>query len=154
YERVPRLRLVGDALGQAQVPGRVLGERVRLQKRVLLAGTRLDVLPTRSEDVLVAVDQPLRVRNRVRVQRVGGDPPILTQRRRDALERPRLAAMFASEEVPLLGGMSTPGVVRLGDTVRRPLKADAEYVHDLLLYLERCGFDGAPRYLGVDERGR
>src|SRR5262249_3957951 len=52
------------------------------------------------------------------------------------------------------GGMSTPGVVRVGDTVRRPLQANAEYVHGLLLHLERCGFDGAPRYLGVDDKGR
>jgi hypothetical protein len=57
-------------------------------------------------------------------------------------------------EVPLHGGRSTPGVVRVGDTVRRPLKADAAYVHDLLLHLEQCGFTGAPRYLGVDEQGR
>lgn len=58
------------------------------------------------------------------------------------------------QEVPLTGGMSTPGVVRVGDTVRRPLKADAGYTQDLLLHLERCGFSGAPRFLGVDERGR
>jgi hypothetical protein len=50
--------------------------------------------------------------------------------------------------------MSTPGVVRVGETVRRPLNANSDYVHGLLLHLERCGFDGAPRYLGVDDRGR
>src|SRR5262249_50614643 len=60
----------------------------------------------------------------------------------------------SGEEVPLLGGMSTPGVVRVGDTVRRPQNANSDYVHELLLHLERCGFDGAPRYLGVDDRGR
>jgi hypothetical protein len=58
------------------------------------------------------------------------------------------------EEVPLCGGMSTPGVVRVGNTVRRPMSANAEYVHALLLHLEQCGFEGAPRYLGVDEQGR
>lgn len=62
--------------------------------------------------------------------------------------------MPSEEEVPLLGGMSTPGVVRVGDTVRRPMGASADYVHDLLLHLERRGFDGAPRYLGVDRSGR
>src|SRR5215467_5211153 len=62
--------------------------------------------------------------------------------------------MAPDMEVPLLGGMSTPGVVRVGDTVRRPLGRNAEYVHDLLLHLERCGFEGAPRYLGVDQQGR
>jgi hypothetical protein len=57
-------------------------------------------------------------------------------------------------EVPLLGGISTPGVVRIGDTVRRPVKPDGAYVHALLDHFERCGFDGAPRYLGLDEQGR
>jgi len=57
-------------------------------------------------------------------------------------------------ELPLRGGMSTPGVVRVGDTVRRPVKPDADYVHALLVHFEQQGFDGAPRYLGLDERGR
>ena len=50
--------------------------------------------------------------------------------------------------------MSTPGVVRVGDTVRRPTNANSEYVHGLLLHLERCGFEAAPRFLGVDRQGR
>jgi hypothetical protein len=62
--------------------------------------------------------------------------------------------MASDEEVPLLDGMSTPGVVRVGDTVRRPMGSNADYVHELLLHLEQCGFEGAPRYLGVDEKGR
>jgi hypothetical protein len=62
--------------------------------------------------------------------------------------------MASEEEVPLLGGMSTPGVVKVGCTVRRPMSANAGYVHDLLLHFEECGFGGAPRYLGVDQRGR
>src|SRR5262249_7366861 len=81
HKRVARLRLVCDALGQAQVPDRVVGKRVRLQERVLLAGARLHGLPARPENVLVRVDQPLRVHNRVLVQRVGGDPPIVTPAR-------------------------------------------------------------------------
>jgi len=56
--------------------------------------------------------------------------------------------------VPLTGGRSPPGVVRVGDTVRRPLKHDAERTHRLLAHFERNGFDGAPRFLGVDARGR
>jgi len=59
-----------------------------------------------------------------------------------------------AEEVPLAGGISTPGVVRVGDTVRRPVKEDAEYTHALLVHLERRGFAGAQRFLGVDDRGR
>lgn len=43
-------------------------------------------------------------------------------------------------------------VVRVGDTVRRP--PEPEHVRELLLWYERVGFDGAPRFLGYDERGR
>jgi hypothetical protein len=50
--------------------------------------------------------------------------------------------------------MSTPGVVRVGETVRRPLKAKSAFVHDVLRHLERQGFDRAPRFLGIDEKGR
>ena len=65
------------------------------------------------------------------------------------------AAVDAFEgEVPLRGGRSTPGVVRVGDTVRRPLKPDAAHIHRLLAHLERAGFDGAPRFLGLDAQGR
>jgi len=42
-----------------------------------------------------------------------------------------------SEEIPLVGGMSTPGVVRVGGTVRRPVKPDAAYVHALRRHFER-----------------
>ena len=55
--------------------------------------------------------------------------------------------------MPLTGG-NTPGVVRAGDTVRRPLNPGSARVHRLLTYFKRCGFDGAPRFLGIDSRGR
>jgi hypothetical protein len=60
-------------------------------------------------------------------------------------------------ETPLAGGDVNIGenvVVRVDDTVRRPLSDRAYAVHALLLHFESVGFDGAPRYLGVDERGR
>ena len=57
-------------------------------------------------------------------------------------------------EVPLLGGRITPGVVRIGETVRRPQGAHSEFVHALLLHLEGSRFDAAPRYLGIDDQGR
>jgi aminoglycoside phosphotransferase (APT) family kinase protein len=57
-------------------------------------------------------------------------------------------------ETPLAGGRITEGVVRVGDTVRRPTKANSPFARDLLSYLEAQDFDGAPRFLGVDERGR
>src|SRR4051812_29567386 len=45
-------------------------------------------------------------------------------------------------------------VVRLGDTVRRPVRAHTAAVDEFLRHLERVGFSGAPRVLGVDEQGR
>lgn len=60
----------------------------------------------------------------------------------------------ALREIPLLGGRLTPGIVHVGDTVRRPPKGNAAFVHDLLLFLEDQGFPFAPRFLGMDEQGR
>lgn len=57
-------------------------------------------------------------------------------------------------EAALDGGRQTDGVVRVGDTVRRPPHARSEYVHAVLEHLASVGFDGAPRLLGVDEQGR
>ena len=60
-----------------------------------------------------------------------------------------------SFEEPLPGGVANAGaVVRVGDTVRRPVAAHTPGVHALLSHLEHRGFDGAPRVLGHDERGR
>lgn len=57
-------------------------------------------------------------------------------------------------ERPLRGGRLTPGVVRIGDTVRRPAGPASDDVAALLRHLEDAGFAGAPRHLGSDERGR
>jgi hypothetical protein len=57
-------------------------------------------------------------------------------------------------EVPLLGGDVTEGVVQVGATVRRPVQANSPLVHALLIHLEKSGFDGAPRFLGIDAKGR
>ncbi|SDK33248.1 phosphotransferase [Nonomuraea jiangxiensis] len=57
-------------------------------------------------------------------------------------------------EIPLLGGDVTEGVVRVGDTVRRPVGSNAPLVHALLRHLEEAGFEGAPRLLGIDAAGR
>jgi Phosphotransferase enzyme family len=54
------------------------------------------------------------------------------------------------EEV-LAGGFVT-AVVRVGDTVRR--SAAPLFVRRLLTFLAERGWSGAPRWLGVDERGR
>jgi hypothetical protein len=58
-------------------------------------------------------------------------------------------------EVLLLGGTANRGqVVRVGDTVRRPQRATSPATHALLSHLADVGFDGAPRFLGVDEQAR
>ncbi len=62
--------------------------------------------------------------------------------------------MTAESEIPLLGGDVTEGVVRVGDTVRRPRQPHSDAVAAYLRHLAAVGFDGAPRWHGVDERGR
>jgi hypothetical protein len=58
-------------------------------------------------------------------------------------------------ETALVGGDVNAGdVVRVGDTVRRPVGPHTEYAHALLRHFERVGFEGAPRVLGLDEKGR
>jgi len=59
-----------------------------------------------------------------------------------------------SRELVLSGGASTDGVVRVGDTVRRPPRHANRLMRDVLVHLERVGFDAAPRRLGVDDQGR
>jgi hypothetical protein len=57
-------------------------------------------------------------------------------------------------EIPLGGGRVTQGVVRVGDTVRRPVRKNSSFVRSLLTQLHDRGFEAAPQYLGADERGR
>ncbi|WP_283137798.1 aminoglycoside phosphotransferase family protein [Rhizohabitans arisaemae] len=58
------------------------------------------------------------------------------------------------EEIPLEGGDVTAGVVRVGDTVRRPPRPTAPAVHALLKHVRSRGFAGAPQVIGVDDQGR
>jgi hypothetical protein len=57
-------------------------------------------------------------------------------------------------EIALPSGDVTVGVVRIGDTVRRPHQPTSAAVEAYLAHLAAVGFDGAPRYLGRDARGR
>lgn len=59
-----------------------------------------------------------------------------------------------SEWEELRGGRVTPGVVRIGATVRRPVLHDARFRHELLRHLEATGFAGSPRILGMDDEAR
>lgn len=56
--------------------------------------------------------------------------------------------------IPLRGGRVTPGIVRIGDTVRRPPTTNSEFVRLLLQHLAARGFGAAPACLGTDEQGR
>lgn len=57
-------------------------------------------------------------------------------------------------EIALPSGDVTEGVVRIGDTVRRPHQPQSLAVADYLDHLERVGFDASPRFLGRDGQGR
>jgi len=59
-----------------------------------------------------------------------------------------------SEGEPLTGDGVTQGIVRIGDTVRRPLRPFSLTVQAYLAHLREAGFTGAPLPLGVDEQGR
>jgi tRNA A-37 threonylcarbamoyl transferase component Bud32 len=59
-----------------------------------------------------------------------------------------------TREILLSSGRITDGVVRVGNTVRRPKSPASSTARSLLVHLERKGFTAVPRYLGVDEQGR
>ncbi|MFD9064153.1 phosphotransferase [Kitasatospora purpeofusca] len=50
--------------------------------------------------------------------------------------------------ITLSGGRMTEGVVRVDDSVRRPVKESSGFVAALLKVFEHQEFEGAPRYLG------
>ena len=52
------------------------------------------------------------------------------------------------------GGNVSGGVVRVGDTVRRPAGPWTPAVHALLTHLHGVGFHAVPRPLGIDDQGR
>lgn len=58
-----------------------------------------------------------------------------------------------SEHEELLVGGNINKVVKVGGTVRRDAKPNL-YVYELLKHLEKKGCPYAPRYMGVDEKGR
>jgi hypothetical protein len=64
------------------------------------------------------------------------------------------AAGTEGSEEELTGGNVAGRVVRVGDTVRKPVRSATPAVEALLVHLEQAGFDGAPRSLGRDAAGR
>ncbi|MFC3748240.1 phosphotransferase [Paenibacillus sp. GCM10012306] len=59
---------------------------------------------------------------------------------------------MTQEEV--LQGGNVNHIVRMANTVRRPIGDWSPNVHELLQHLEKQGYEGAPRFLGIDDSGR
>lgn len=57
-------------------------------------------------------------------------------------------------EGQLVGEGVTAGIVRIGDTVRRPVRPFTTTIHAFLAHLHSAGFTAAPVPLGIDEQGR
>jgi hypothetical protein len=58
-------------------------------------------------------------------------------------------------EVVLTGGLANAGkVVRVGNTVRRPNGLHSAAVAEFVTHLAAHGFEGVPRYHGIDTKGR
>jgi hypothetical protein len=97
------------------------------------------------------------VSGRSQIVGAGGDRTrraLLTAPHSDQADgRCRSRAPPGAIEVPLVGGNITNGVVRVGDTVRRPRCDSSPFIEQLLRHLHAVGFEGAPRWLGVDEEG-
>ncbi|MBP3951705.1 phosphotransferase [Bacillus suaedae] len=62
--------------------------------------------------------------------------------------------MTKHDHEEMLAGGNVSNVYRSGDTVRRDLKENSSKVHKLLKHLENKGFNNAPTFLGIDEKGR
>lgn len=62
--------------------------------------------------------------------------------------------MSNHENEEMLTGGNVSKVYRLGDTVRRELNSNSPKIHKLLKHLENKGFSYAPKFLGIDEKGR
>ncbi|NLG25612.1 MAG: phosphotransferase [Clostridiales bacterium] len=57
-------------------------------------------------------------------------------------------------EIRLTGGRITQAVMRRGDFVHRSVCANSPFVHEVLRFLEGRNANRAPRFHGIDERGR
>lgn len=61
---------------------------------------------------------------------------------------------MSEDEIPLEGGNTSIGVVRVGDTVRKNMTKNSPTTHKLLKHLESKGFSHCPKHLGIDARSR
>ena len=61
---------------------------------------------------------------------------------------------MTNEETILSGGTNADSVVKIGNTVHRSKTKNFEFIHLMLLWLEKHGCSYAPKFLGIDEQGR
>ena len=61
---------------------------------------------------------------------------------------------MSEDEEALAGDGVTQGIVRIGDTVRRPVRPFTRTIQAYLAHLHQAGFTAAPIPLGIDELGR
>lgn len=61
---------------------------------------------------------------------------------------------MAEDEEVLHEGAGGRRIVRVGERVLRPIYPWSSSVHAVLAHLEAAGFEGAPRFLGLDADGR
>ena len=59
---------------------------------------------------------------------------------------------MTQEEV--LKGGNVNHIVRMANTVRRPTGYWSPYVHELFKHLEKEYYEGAPRFIGIDDSDR
>src|SRR5260370_11265440 len=71
-----------------------------------------------------------------------------------SIETDRVAQGIKPKEVQLHGPNDLSRVFFVDGTVRRDSNFWTPTIHALLGHLERVGFDGAPRVIGIDESGR
>jgi len=62
--------------------------------------------------------------------------------------------MKNNKEIPLQGGQNAESVVRIDDIVHRTKSSNFQFIHSLLLYLEKNNFPYSPRFLGMDNQER
>jgi aminoglycoside phosphotransferase (APT) family kinase protein len=154
-DRLRQLRLLLDAYG---LPNRELfAESIQERQRAVKDSMASRGSPTwwvEGEmafvaDNAAAIDAAAHAGDRVEHEGEPGRSPAADPRPRGTPTSPAVDA-----ELPLTGGNWTAGVVRVGDTVRRPRTRGSAFLARLLAHLEEVGYGAAPRYLGVDEQGR
>lgn len=62
--------------------------------------------------------------------------------------------MNQAQKRDLFKGHSTEEVIKIGDRVHRSTNPNSEYIHKLLILLKEKNFKYAPKFLGIDEKGR